>query len=307
MAPAVPSPGPSPAAGEGPSTWTIQRVLRWTAEHFAAKGKDSPRLTGEVLLAHALGTTRLQLYLQFDRPLEAAELDRFRELVRRRAAGEPTQHLVGGREIHGRWFAVDRRAFIPRPETELLIDACLTALGPPGNGGGEALLDLCAGSGCVGLSLLAERPAARVTAVELSPEAAQVARANAASLALEERYELLTGDLFGPLGDRGGFGLIAANPPYVATGEIETLAVEVRDHDPRLALDGGPDGLAVIRRIVREGAPRLAPGGTMALEIGEEQGERVRALMQEAGLTEVAVIRDHARLDRVAIGRRPAG
>ena len=282
-------------------TWTIQRVLRWTTEHFEGKGIDSPRLTAEVLLAHALGTARLQLYLQFDRPLEAEELARFRELVRRRAEGEPTQHLVGGREFHGRWFKVDARAFIPRPETELLVDACLEAL--PVDAQADAL-DLCAGSGCVGLTLLAERPGLRLTAVELSAEAAQVARENAAALGLAGRYELLEGDLFAPLGGRAGFRLIAANPPYVPTGEIARLAVEVRDHDPRLALDGGADGLAVIRPLVAEAARRLASGGTLALEIGEGQGPTVRALLEAAGLSDVRVVRDYARLDRIVVGSK---
>ncbi len=280
-------------------TWTIQRVLRWTAEHFAGRGIDSPRLTAEVLLAHALGVTRLQLYLKFDQPLEDAELSRYRGLVKRRAEGVPTQHLVGGREFHGRWFQVDARAFIPRPETELLVEACLAAL-PPGEAGDA--LDLCAGSGCVGLSLLAERPEVRLAAVELSPAAAQVARANAAALGLADRWELLEGDLFAPMGERRGFRVIAANPPYVPSGEIPGLAVEVREHDPRLALDGGPDGLAVIRRLVPEAARRLAPGGTLALEIGEGQGDAVRALMEEAGLADVRLVRDYARLERVVTG-----
>ncbi len=298
-----PPPLPLPRP-EAPATWSIQRLLRWTADHFATRGLDSPRLTAEVLLAHALGVTRLRLYLDFDRPLEAAELGAFRDLVRRRAEGVPTQQLVGGREFHGHWFAVDGRVFIPRPETELLVDACLSAL--PGDGAGARVLDLCAGSGCVGLSLALERPAARVDAVELSPDACAVARQDAAALGAGDRWTLRCGDLFAPLPAEAVWQVIAANPPYVPTGTIPHLAVEVRDHEPRLALDGGPDGLAVVRRIVREGAGRLAPGGLMALEIGEGQAPAVQTLFAAAGLSPAAPIRDPAGHERIVTARSAA-
>jgi release factor glutamine methyltransferase len=284
-----------------PEVWTVQRILRWTKEHFERKGLDSPRLTGELLLAHALGTTRLKLYMEHERPLEAAELERYRALVRRRAEGVPTQYLVGGREFYGRWFNLDSRAFIPRQETELLVEACLAAI--PVDGADFRALDLCAGSGCVGVTLLAERPALRVTAVELSAETSEVALGNATSLGVQERYQLLQGDLFGPLDPAAQWPLIVSNPPYVATGDIAGLQVEVRDHEPRLALDGGPEGLDVIRRIVSESANRLAPGGQLALEIGDDQGPAVRALLEAAGLREVAVTKDYAGNDRIALAR----
>ncbi len=284
----------------GTEIWSVQRVLRWTSEHFASRGIDSPRLTAEVLLAHALGSTRLKLYLEFDRPLGAAELDRYRALVRDRASGVPTQHLVGGREFYGRWFGIDRRAFVPRPETELLVEACLGALGD----GPARALDLCAGSGCVGLSLAAERPALRVDAVELSEEACEVARANASALGLQDRYTLLQGDLFAPLPEGTRWQVVASNPPYVPTGEIAGLAVEVREHDPRLALDGGGDGLDVVRRIASGAADRLEPDGLLALEIGDGQGPAVRALLEGAGLSDVAIQKDPAGHGRIATARR---
>ncbi|MHB1844888.1 MAG: peptide chain release factor N(5)-glutamine methyltransferase [Deltaproteobacteria bacterium] len=293
---------PPPPERSADAPWTIQRLLAWTAKRFEALGLDGPRLTAEVLLAHALGKTRLQLYLSFDQPLQADELSRFRELVRQRSERVPTQHLVGGRELHGHWFRCDGRALVPRPETEQLIDACLHEI--PGDGGGVIALDLCAGTGCVGLSLLAERPALRVVAVELSVEAVALARDNAQALGLAARYELRTGDLFAPIEPGERFAIIAANPPYVPTPELATLSPEVRDHDPRLALDGGPDGLSLIRRIAALGPGLLLTGGLLALEIGDGQGSPVRALLEGAGLSRVRVERDLARQDRLALGWR---
>ncbi len=285
-----------------PEVWTIQRLLRWTKDHFERKNIDSPRLTGELLLSHALGLTRPQLYMQFDRPLDASELDRYRVLVRRRAEGVPTQYLVGGREFYGRWFELDARSFMPRQETELLVEACLAAI--PGDGAGIVALDLCAGSGCVGVPLLAERSELRRTAVARAAGPSEVALANAMALKVGDRYQLLQGDLFEPLDSNARWSLIVSNPPYVATGDIAGLQVEVRDHEPHLALDGGVDGLEVIRRIIAGSVHRLAPGGLLALEIGDEQGPGVRALLEGAGLGETAVTQDYAGNDRIALARR---
>ena len=283
--------------------WTVRRVLGWTSQHFEKLGLDSPRLTAELLLAHTLRTSRVRLFTDLDRPLEAAELAAYRALIARRAAGEPTQYLTGTREFHGRPFAVDARVLIPRPETELLVDAVLRAL-PPGRE--LRLLDLCAGSGCVGVTLVLERPAARVVATEVSPEAAEVARANAAALGVADRFEVRVGDLFGPVEAEPPFDAIVANPPYVARGELPTLSAEVR-REPALALDGGEDGLDVVRRIVA-GAPRwLVPGGLLAMEIGDRQGPAVRSLLEGAGYGSVRIERDLARHDRLALGTHPRG
>ncbi|HTY96120.1 MAG TPA: peptide chain release factor N(5)-glutamine methyltransferase, partial [Solirubrobacteraceae bacterium] len=254
-----------------------------------------------LLLEAACGASSARILAHPEDELGAEAAARFEAFLDRRSGGEPVAYITGIAGFYGRSFRVDPRVLIPRPETELLVDACLEAL--PVDAQADAL-DLCAGSGCVGLTLLAERPGLRLTAVELSAEAAQVARENAAALGLAGRYELLEGDLFAPLGGRAGFRLIAANPPYVPTGEIARLAVEVRDHDPRLALDGGADGLAVIRPLVAEAARRLASGGTLALEIGEGQGPTVRALLEAAGLSDVRVVRDYARLDRIVVGSK---
>ncbi len=281
--------------------WTVERSLAWAKGRLERGGVDSPRLTAEMLLEHVLGALRPALP-PAGAKVSAADLERFRSLVALRSEGVPVQHLVGGREFYGRWFQLDARAFIPRQETELLVDACLAAI--TGDGSGQVALDLCAGSGCVGLTLLAERPGLRVDAVELSPGAFGVALDNAASLGLSKRYRPLRGDLFAPLDPAARWPLIVSNPPYVATGDIAGLAVEVRDHDPRLALDGGPDGLAVIRRIVSESPHRLTPGGVLAMEIGDEQGPAVRALLEAAGLAEITVKKDYSGHDRIALARR---
>jgi release factor glutamine methyltransferase len=224
--------------------WTPLKLLAWAQEWFAKKGVDSPRLTGELLLAHALRCDRVRLYLDFDKPLGEPELAAFRELVKRRAEGEPTAYLVGKREFYGRPFRVTPAVLVPRPETELVVEAALAAL-PEGG----AALDLCTGSGAIALSLALERPSARVLATDLSPEALAVARENAA--ALGAAVELLEGDLFAAVPADGRFDLIVSNPPYVPSGELPGLSREVR-REPALALDGGPDGLALLRRIVAE-------------------------------------------------------
>jgi release factor glutamine methyltransferase len=279
-----------------PETWTPLKLLAWSQEWFAKKGVDAPRLTGELLLAHALRCDRVRLYLDFDKPLGEPELAAFRELVKRRADGEPTAYLVGKREFYGRPFRVTPAVLVPRPETELLVEAALAALPE----GGSAL-DLCTGSGAIGVSLALERKGARVVATDLSAEALAVARENAA--ALGATLELLEGDLFAPLPAGQRFDAIVSNPPYVPTGELVGLSREVR-REPAMALDGGPDGLALLRRIVA-GAPRwLAPGGTLLLEMHESHAEPLPALCREAGFANAEARKDLAGLWRYVVARR---
>jgi len=283
--------------------WTVRRVLGWTAQHFEKLGIDSPRLTADLLLGHVLETSRVRLYTDLDRPLEASELAAYRALIARRAAGEPTQYLTGVREFYGRPFAVDPRVLIPRPETELLVEAVLQAVPPDRD---VRLLDLCTGSGCVGVTLALERPRARVLATEVSPEAAEVARANARALGAADRVEIRVGDLYRPVESEPPFDAIAANPPYVARSELPTLPAEVR-REPALALDGGQDGLEIVRRIVAGARERLVPAGLLALEIGDRQGPAVRSLLEAAGYGSVRIERDLARQDRLALGTHPRG
>jgi release factor glutamine methyltransferase len=281
--------------------WTPLKLIAWTQGHFARAGVDSPRLTAEVLLAHALSCDRVRLYLDFDKPLGAPELAAYRELVRRRAAGEPTAYLTGRREFYGRTFRTDRRALIPRPETELLVEAALAAL-PEGG----AALDLCTGTGCVGVTLGLERPSARVLAVDLSPEAAALARENAALLGAGN-VEVVEGDLYAPLSQRWAgalFDVIAANPPYVPSGEVPGLARELH-HEPALALDGGEAGLAVARPLVAGARARLRPGGLLAVEIHESHAASLPRLCLEAGFASAETRRDLAGLPRIVVARAP--
>jgi len=297
------SPGAKPDDGKTAS-WTIQRLIAWGTRHFRDRGIDSPRLTTEELLGHVLEASRVQLYMDLQRPLEERELTRLRELVKQRDARIPLQHLLGAVEFRGRRFKVDRRALIPRPETELLVEACLEEIAVDAP---SVALELGPGSGVIALSLLAERAGLRMVAVEISPEAAALTRENAARLGVADRLELREGDLFGPLLSGERFDLIVSNPPYVASEVIASLEPEVRDHDPRLALDGGVEGLGIIRRLVGAARPWLAAGGRLALEIGDEQGPAVGALLAQAGFADIEIRKDYAGLDRLALGQSTGG
>jgi release factor glutamine methyltransferase len=281
--------------------WTIRKVLTWTTQHFEKREVDAPRLTAEVLLAHVLKTTRVRLYVDLDRPLDKAELTAFRALIERRMAGEPTQYLTGVREFYNRPFKVDPRVLIPRPETELLVEAALHRL--PKDAPGTAL-DVCTGSGCIAISLAAERPQATVLATDLSPDACALARENAQALGVADRVTVLHGDLYAPLPPEARFDVVVSNPPYIASGEIPTLSAEVR-REPHMALDGGPDGLVLLRKVI-EGARRvLKPGGLLAMEIGETQGAAVKGLLQAAGYEDARVEKDLERRERLAFGTQP--
>jgi release factor glutamine methyltransferase len=301
------APGPAGAgatgggngAGTGPGDpWTPLRLIAWTQGYFARGEVDAPRLTAEILLAHALGCDRVRLYLDFDKPIGERELAAFRELVRRRAAGEPTAWLTGRKEFLGRSFRVDARVLVPRPETEEVAGAALEAL--PAGG---AALDLCTGSGCIAVSLALGRPGARVTAVDVSPGALAVAREN--GLALGAAVEWLEGDLYAPLPADRRFDVVVSNPPYVPSGELAGLSREVR-REPVLALDGGADGLDVLRRVVAGAPARLLPGGALVVEIHERHADAVPRLCLEAGFATAGLRRDLAGLPRSVVARLPA-
>ncbi len=279
--------------------WTTLKLLAWTQDFFAKKDVDAPRLTAEVLLAHALSCDRVRLYLDFDKPLGDPELARFRELVRRRVDGEPTAYLVGRREFFGHPFRVDPRVLVPRPETELLVEAALAALPE----GGSAL-DLCTGSGCVAVSLALARKGARVLATDVSEEALALARENA--VALGAVVEFATGDLWAAVHAGELFDVVVSNPPYVPTGELAGLSREVR-REPCIALDGGEDGLAVLRRIVLGAASRVKPGGTLCLEMHESHVEALPALCRGAGFARAEARPDLAGLPRLVVATVAGG
>ena len=281
--------------------WTVRRVLGWTTGHFEKKGVDAPRLTAEILLSHVLEVGRVRLYVDLDRPLQKPELAAFRALIERRSAGEPTQYLVGKREFYGRAFQVDARVLIPRPETELLVEAVLQRVPKEGP---ARVLDVCTGSGCIAVTVAAERPAASVWATELSPGAAAVARANAEGLGVGGRVTVLEGDLLAPVPEGARFDVVVSNPPYVAAAEIDTLSAEVK-REPRMALDGGADGLDFYRRLVVDARRVLKAGGLLALEIGETQGPALKGLLEAAGYADVKVEKDLERRERFAYGTAP--
>jgi len=282
--------------------WTLGRVLSWAAKDFAGRGLDAPRLDAEILLAHALGLRRLDLYLRHEQPLTESELGAIRALVARRRQREPVAYIVGHRDFYGRSFAVDPRVLVPRPETEGLVERALDALGPSAEG--LRALDLCTGSGCVAITLAAERAGLIVDAVDLSPEALVVAAANAATHGVSDRVAFFPGDLWGPVS--GLYALITANPPYIPASELDGLMPEVRDHEPRLALDGGPDGTTLLRTVVLGASAHLAPGATLVVELHWDQGPRALALAAEAGLVDATVARDWGGHERYLVARAPA-
>ena len=277
---------------------SVLEVLTSTTTYFKDKGVESPRLNIEHLLAHVLGKTRMDLYLEFDRPLGDTELNALRELVKRRSHGEPLQHLLGTVEFHGRVFTSDSRALIPRPETEELV-ALLLKMELPAD---ARCLDVGTGSGIIALTLAAEKSEARVQAVDRSPNALTLARENATKLGLDGRVEFLTGDLLAECA--GPYDLIAANLPYIPVGDIAGLSREVQ-HDPMMALDGGRDGLEIVARCVAQAHGKLVPGGRLALEIGHDQAGRVRDLLEKGGYASIETVKDHQDVERFVLAVRP--
>jgi release factor glutamine methyltransferase len=282
-----------------PQEWTIETVLRWAADDFRGRGIESPRLDAELLLGRALGATRIQMIVDARRPLRGEELARFRDLVKRRRAREPVAYILGEREFHGRTFLVDRRVLIPRPDTETLVDVALERT--RGRSMSMRALDLCTGSGCVAVTIARERPTSLVFAADVSSDALAVARDNALRLGAYN-VALRCGDLFGAVDPSCRFDLVTANPPYVPAGEIASLQPEIRDHEPRLALAAGDDGLSLVRRIVADAPLHLADGAVVALEIGYGEAREAAEMMRAKGFAGVTVRRDYARIERVVSG-----
>jgi release factor glutamine methyltransferase len=282
--------------------WTTLKVLDWTARRFADASLPSARLDAQVLLAHVLGCSRVQLYTGFDRPLQPEELAAYRELIKRRLAGDPIAYLVGEQEFWSLPFHVDAAVLVPRRDTETLIEVVLEAL--PDRAAARSVADVCTGSGCIAVTLARELRGARVLATDLSAPAAALARRNAERNGVADRLEVLEGDLLAPLEARLPVDVLVSNPPYVASAVIDDLAPEVR-REPRLALDGGGDGLRLLSRLVAGAPGALAPGGLLALEHGYDQEEAVRALVQATGaFDEAATRRDLGGQPRVTFARR---
>lgn len=279
--------------------WTIGELLRWATDDFRARGIESPRLDAELLLGHATGLTRIQLIVEAGKELEADALARFRDLVKRRRAREPIAYILGVREFYGHAFRVDSRVLVPRPDTEALVEEALVRTRHVSLA--MRALDLCTGSGCVAISLALERPTSLVLATDQSGGALAVARDNALRLGAY-RVALARGDLYAAVPPGCRFDVVTANPPYIATGELAGLMPDVRDFEPRPALDGGEDGLALVRRVVAGAAAWLVRGGALAVEVGAGQAAAAVTLFERAGYEQVQIRRDYARIERVVSG-----
>lgn len=277
---------------------TVLDILDKGTAYLERKGIEDARRNMQMLVAHELGCTRMDLYLRFDQPIGRDRLDPLREALRKRGEGVPIQHLLGTVHFHRREFKTDSRALIPRPETEELAEWILKNLRLPES---SAILDMGCGTGVLGLSLAAEIPGSRVVLADLSPGALSLAGENAAALEIPN-VEFIESDLCASLGDRT-FDLMVANLPYVPETDRPTLAKELA-HDPDLALFGGPDGLDVIRRFIPEAARRLNPGGWLALEIGIGQSDEVETLLRSASLSDVLTHKDLSGIPRFPVARR---
>ena len=291
-----------PDTATAPKSWTIGSLVKWAVDDFRSRGIENPRLDAELLVAHALKIDRMRVILDGQRPLEDAELATLRDLVKRRRAFEPIAYLRGEREFYGLKFRVDKRVLVPRPDTETLVDVALARSSHLSMSMRQ--LDLCTGSGCVAIAMARQRPTAQVSASDLSPDALAVARDNALRLGAYN-VAFYMGDLFAPSAGRR-FDVVTANPPYIPSAELETLMPDVRDHEPRLALDGGADGLDLVRRIVAQAPDHLEAGGLLAIEIGAGEASATAALFRERGFVDVRADKDIARIERVVSGVLPS-
>ena len=275
---------------------TVLEVLQSTTAYFTKRGIESPRLNAEHLLAFTLKRKRIELYLEFERVLTEVELAPLRELVKRRGQGEPLQHLLGTVEFAGRMFLCDKRALVPRPETEQLVELLKSKI----ENRESKILDVGTGSGVIALSLAAQYPDAQVTATDISEEALALARENAERLGLTNRVEFLRSDLL--IYVTHVYDLIVANLPYVAEADRATLSREVRN-DPEVALFGGERGDEIMGKLIDSAPAKLKPGGLLALEVGLGQADDLAALMAEKNYHDIKTERDYAGVIRFLFGR----
>jgi release factor glutamine methyltransferase len=281
-------------------TWTVLKVLRWTAEYFAERGITGGRLDAELLLCEGLGFDRVGLYLNYDRPLTPGELKDFRDKVARRARREPLQYILGEAEFWSLPFKVGPGVLVPRPDTETLVEEALKRVVPP-----SLVLDVGTGSGAIAVALARELPGARVVGMDNSPQALSLAAENVRLNGVDDRITLQEWDLQKQGLSGGPFDLIVSNPPYVPEGDLACLMPEVRDFEPRQALCGGVDGLHFYRLLIPAASGCLKPGGWLLFEVGIHQAAEVLVLFEETGdFVDTFTARDTAGIERVVGGKR---
>ena len=285
--------------------WTVGRLLQWTADFLKDHGADSPRLDAEVLLAEALGCRRIELYTSFDQVPGEEPRAAFRESVRRRAKGTPVAYLVGRREFYSMSFRVSPAVLIPRPETELLVVALLDRARSRPVGEAFELADVGTGSGIIAVCAAKHLPSCRVTAIDVSPAALEIARSNAVDHEVAKRIEFVQSDLFAAVDPARRFDFVVSNPPYVAAAELQGLAAEVKDFEPRKALVAGQRGTEVIEALIPQAAQRLNPGGHLLIEVSPMVHDAVLSLLRRDDRFELGpTIKDLARLPRVVQAAR---
>ena len=277
--------------------WTIGRILKWTEQYFKEKGIESPRLDAEVLLSHILGRERIYLYVHFDEPLEPAELARYREAIKQRVQRVPVAYIIGEKEFMGLTFKVTEDTLVPRPDTEILVQAAIERLRARGDA--PRFADIGTGTGAICLSVLHFLPKAQADTVDISPAARAVAEENAAALEVADRVTFHTGDLLAPLAGQC-YDAILSNPPYIPDGDIAALAPEVRLKEPHTALAGGKDGLDFYRRLMANAPALLKDGGFLAVEVGIHQAAPVAALAVPS-FSRTEILKDYAGIERVVI------
>jgi len=281
---------------------TVLEAIQKSTEFLAKKGVESPRLQTELLLAHQLKTPRMKLYLNFDRVLTTPETDGLRDLIKRRAAREPLQHITGSTSFCGHEIAVSRAALIPRPETELLAELGWKFLATC-NLQPATALDFGTGTGCLAIALAAKCPGAKIIALDISADALALAKQNAAQNKVAERIEFFQGDGFAALTGKNQVDLLISNPPYIASAEIATLEPEVKDFDPRGALDGGVDGLDFYRRLAAEAKPFLKTDGKLMVEFGDGQAEDLKKIFAAEKWVVEAVQEDYSHRARILVAK----
>lgn len=286
--------------------WTIQKLLNWVVEYLKNKGVDSPRLSAELLLSHVLGLKRIELYTQFEKIVTEEKLTGLHDLVERAGKHEPIAYLAGKTEFYSLELEITADCMIPRPETELLAERAIEFL--RARGGKQFVCDLCTGSGCIAVAIAKNFSDCQIIATDICDAVLSVAAKNIEKYELKERIELLCGDLFDPVMpqlDVEKFDLIVCNPPYVSATEFANLDKNVKDYEPKLALLAGEDGLDIYRRIVERVGNFLKSGAAVMLEIGYNQRQAVKQLLEQAGcFSGIAIEKDHSDNDRVVIAKK---